>query len=597
MSEGTGSWGGWSDPDARLASDPGASGADLARIASSRPDLHAALAANPSTYPALLDWLRALHDPAVDAALAARSSSAPPPAAPSPYQAPAAAPYGAPAPAAPESGPYGTSAAYGAPASSSSSPYGAPASSYYGASAQTPYGTPASSSSTDWQGYAPAVATGSVPVLLEPQAPRRRRTGMWIGIGVAAALVVGGGVTAFAVVGSKIGGSPTPEAAVTKLLDGVAKKDALTLAGALSPAEFEPFRDAYTDLTDTKAAASAEATAAVRKTLDSLTITVEDLDTRSTTLDDGLAKVSVTDGTLTVDGDPDVIADVIAAAFQNADEDQLLGMDADDLRDELADELSDNLPYTLDLADDLRFEGDDPFLVTVQEGGKWYVSPLMTLGEYLTVSEGIERGDMPDPADAVVPKDPADAARQFAAALEKVPSGDLGPLANVLPLAERRFVTVYGQAFVDEAMAQEGADSGGSLDVTSSDFETVGQDGASAQVAPSDLAFEITDSWGDTTSFATDGRCLTVQGPYDDTHACTSDLPLLGSLGLDEFDLTAVREGNGWYVSVLGTVGSWLTTAELNARQLLDEGKLDDPDWWSSQLPDDVACSAFGSCY
>ena len=43
----------------------------FAVFATSRPDL----AANPATYPALLDWLAALHDPAVDTALATRPRS------------------------------------------------------------------------------------------------------------------------------------------------------------------------------------------------------------------------------------------------------------------------------------------------------------------------------------------------------------------------------------------------------------------------------------------------------------------------------------------------------------------------------------------
>jgi hypothetical protein len=41
-------------------------------IAASRPDLRPLVAANPSTYPDLLQWLGHLGDPAIDAALARR---------------------------------------------------------------------------------------------------------------------------------------------------------------------------------------------------------------------------------------------------------------------------------------------------------------------------------------------------------------------------------------------------------------------------------------------------------------------------------------------------------------------------------------------
>ncbi|MGF0117247.1 hypothetical protein ACQFYA_13125 [Promicromonospora sp. Marseille-Q5078] len=57
---------------AAQAMDPSTPLADLARIAAEAPHLRSYVAANPSTYPALLDWLGALGDPAVDAALRSR---------------------------------------------------------------------------------------------------------------------------------------------------------------------------------------------------------------------------------------------------------------------------------------------------------------------------------------------------------------------------------------------------------------------------------------------------------------------------------------------------------------------------------------------
>ncbi len=60
------------DPQAVAAADPSTSGQELMTIAANRADLRPVIATNPSTYPALLDWLRALGDPDVDAALARR---------------------------------------------------------------------------------------------------------------------------------------------------------------------------------------------------------------------------------------------------------------------------------------------------------------------------------------------------------------------------------------------------------------------------------------------------------------------------------------------------------------------------------------------
>ncbi len=406
MSEGTGGWGSWSDVDARLAADPGTSGEDLARIAAARPDLRAALAANPASYPALVDWLRLLHDPMVDRALEARSSLGTVGDVPNPA-------YTAPSPAytAPNPGYRASSPAYGAwsPASTAPGPaYTAPGPAYT-APAHDPAlagsGQPASAWS--WQGYDPGATGGSVPVLLGPEPSRRRRGRVWIGVGVAVALVLGLGGAGYAFVGAKLAGSATPEAAVAKLLAGVAKKDPLGLAGAISPAEFSPFTSVYGDLTDRTATGDPTVQAAVRKALDSLTITVDGLQTQSSRLDDGLAKVTIVGGTVTVDGDPAVIADAIATATGSSAQ-GLLAMDSAGLRSQLSDELSGKLPYTLNLARDLAFQGDAPFLVTVQEKGKWYVSPLMTLGEYIAQSQGIRRGAMPTAADLVKPKDPVD---------------------------------------------------------------------------------------------------------------------------------------------------------------------------------------------
>jgi hypothetical protein len=57
---------------AAQALDPATPLADLAQIVQEAPHLRPHVAANPSTYPALLDWLGALGDPAVDAALRTR---------------------------------------------------------------------------------------------------------------------------------------------------------------------------------------------------------------------------------------------------------------------------------------------------------------------------------------------------------------------------------------------------------------------------------------------------------------------------------------------------------------------------------------------
>ena len=45
-----------------------------------------------------------------------------------------------------------------------------------------------------------------------------------------------------------------------------------------------------------------------------------------------------------------------------------------------------------------------------------------------------------------------------------------------------------------------------------------------------------------------------------------------------------------------GTVGSLTTTVEKHLAELAQEGKLDDPAWWQSQLPTSTGCALAGGC-
>ena len=70
------------------AADPQTSMQDMARIAAERPDLWVSLAANPSLYPDLREWLGKVDDPAVKEALRASEQQASPVPAPAAVDAP-----------------------------------------------------------------------------------------------------------------------------------------------------------------------------------------------------------------------------------------------------------------------------------------------------------------------------------------------------------------------------------------------------------------------------------------------------------------------------------------------------------------------------
>ena len=175
------------DADAVAAASPLTPAAELARIATYRPDLHAVLATNPSTYPGLVDWLRHSEDPAVQAALAARFAHSG--AAPAPPPPPAAA--SAPPPPAAASAPVAPSA----PSSLPALPPGA--------------GTPASGSFA-----VPGPQTGGYPAAA-PQpapaapAPPRRRVSRPVIITVAVLVISGAVVLGMHLLGGDSADGPT----------------------------------------------------------------------------------------------------------------------------------------------------------------------------------------------------------------------------------------------------------------------------------------------------------------------------------------------------------------------------------------------------
>lgn len=429
-------------------------------------------------------------------------------------------------------------------------------------------------------GARPGVQTWSLEY---QQPPRRRRTGLWVGVGLGVVALLGVAVAGWFLVGAKLVAPATPTAAVNRFVDGLQQKDGLALLGVLSPSEVQPFRQMASEMThDAGSATTADPATlrALQDAFDSMTITPHDLQLTEETLDVGLTKVSITSGTLTLDGDPEAIADAVVAAM--GQDNPLATQDATAVHDEIAQSLT--LPYTLDFADEDIWDGTPFYLVTVREGRGWYISPLMSLGDYMLTGSGVDvqRGSMPRDADVAHPDSPQAAAQQLAAAIPSLVKGDSQPLVAVLPEAERRFVAVYLQPLIARATDGQGVD----LALTAGDFEVTDQTSDRASVVPANLAYSLVeDGVSGTISF--DGDCLATAA--DDGSggfsSCLSDVPLLTELGLDHPALVTVKEDGGWYVSTIGTFAELARTAGANLTRLEKEGKLDDPEWLQQQLP------------
>ena len=594
-----------SDFSLAQAADPSTPAALLGEIATHRPDLRAAVASNPTAYPELLDWLRSFGDPAVDAALAARGGAAPvaqgyanqqdwaQPAQPAqqtqPVQ-PAQPGYQSaqdPSVTQPLPTGYGAYSAYGV--TPTTPPAGAPASQW---------GPPASAAAGQWSpggqwDASGQSATGENSAWGQPAPARTKsRRGLWIGIGVVGALVVAGGAfAANALWFSKVGGAKTPEAAVTQMLDAAVSKDLVGMYGVTSPSEFENTTmalDLFTKQVGAYGDLDIDALVDVYEDyVDAFDLNLDGLEVEVEEIEDGLAKVNIVAGELTVDADADALSEATIDAMAEFDgllselfsvSGSPLPTDAE-IRDEIGTAVAETFPVDVS-ADDL----EDPFLMVVREGGSWYVSPTLTVLEYGAIAEGVERGTLPSGDLAGQFDSPEAAADGLVAGMtEYVATGDEDTLLKLLPLADRRALSLYGN--FDEVDVAEFDDLQEMLENGEMDASfTVRDEGDGVAWLQLDTFSFAGDVDGVSGSLTIDGECLSADVEGQLVNACLDDVPALKELGLGDLSLIAVEEDGSWYISYAGTAGDSSGILLANLLRLHDEGKLTDMQWWMDNL-------------
>ncbi len=423
------------------AADPGTSMQDMARIAAERPDLWASLAANPSLYPDLREWLGQVDDPAVKEALSASAQRAAErvPAGDEPAEAPAAeeapaddAPAaevedvktdGAEADSAQE-----TPTAEAVTAENASEPVAAeeapaddaPAAEVEdvktdGAEADSAQEAPTAvmgtpppppSAPTAAMGTpppppsAPTAAMGTPPP--PPSAPTaamgtppppparaggKRRRKKWVPIAavLAVVLAVGGGTFAVYTYLTQRGAA-SPDEVMSTVSQAIADKDIISMFKMVSPSEIDTVADSADAIRDggsdsRKGSSKADPGALLSK--DAINNYLEALD------------VSTSDMTYTVDQKSDdlavatisswhldvrvdqSLADTLRTRYQSAKGSSL----TDDEEEFFSDLDFSDLSYDGDVADDFR--DDIPLeIVMIKEDGRWFISPLMTSAQW-----------------------------------------------------------------------------------------------------------------------------------------------------------------------------------------------------------------------
>lgn len=533
------------DPEREVV-DPATSAARLQAIVAERPDLGAAVARHPQAYDGLLDWLAVHGDAAARDAVAWRRSPVPPPPPPAP-----ALPDVASAAATPV-----------APAGVQPSPY-VSAIAEPGAVA----GTPA-----------------------EPR-PRTRR-GLVIGLVAGAlVLVLAGGGVAWALVAGVFGGSSSPQAAVEKLLNGAIGGDPVALLTALAPSEVGALRPAVEQVGAIDAGdGGTDYLALVTQLKDAADVRLEGLEYETEEIADGIVVVRIVAGILTIDGDPERIANalvafteqsLVASAREWGRSDAEIQSELEGYRDRIAAGLE--LPFVLDVEqlnrENREYYTDSPFAAVAVDEGGWYVSPLLTYGEFAfaqwrNYDETARRGaGIVEARRFDTPDDALDGSVR--AAERYLVSGRTRDVAEVLPLPERRLVSIYGGMYdVDPSYLARVT-----IDTARFDVEPAS---GQAEARIEELVIHVDGDF----SITIRDICATWNREYyssysdswqtDNGSGCLDRLPGLSGLGLEDARIVLVKENGGWLVSPIATIGAAATRASENLAALAREDRLED---------------------
>lgn len=563
------------DPRVEL-DDPNTSAQRLFEIAQSNPELGSLIASHPNAYPELVQWVSQTQP--AEPAVAAETVQQP--------EAPHAEQYAQPTQQYPQVQQQYRQPQQYTPQTTPLQQGGYPAAGPAAAATAAAPGGP---------GY-PA-GPGPYPQTGGRQPPRKSRKGMWIAIIAIVVVValVATGLIIWNSVANKISGSKTPEAAAQKMVEGFASVDPLTIYGSLSPSEVSAFQEPFDEWLDMDVSEEDDATA--RELMNELAaafdISVDDLEIETEEIIEGVERSVYRSGTITVDGDEDKIVGIIMEMYDlNSDLADSTGMgpglgmmDEDMVEDELRAEL--DLPQTLDFAEIGRDSGTYVSVVTVEENGQWYVSPLLTgadIAYQVMQGLGAPSGRLGTSLIEGVPSDSPEAAA--AALTDAIVNGDsLEDVATHLPLAERRLISIYGPAF------EIPSDWNDEIDLRENEFSSE-RDGSKARISIENLEIvQLFTSYGSPQELENSillwDHCAEVTSEYysswedevisNSFSGCLNEIGIIyEEFGIDHFALIGVEEDGGWYVSPINTIADMTAVVIGHVAELSREGRLEE---------------------
>ena len=365
------------------------------------------------------------------------------------------------------------------------------------------------------------------PQPLQPASPGRLAA-LWIGV---LALLAGGIFGVFYLAGEDEG---TPEDAVQRMLAAVADEDVLGMLAALPPSERDPLRDNLTEMAKELRRLEVLAEDFDLAKIRGLDLSFEGVEMTGTPLGDGVSSVRITKGT---------------SSYRVVPRDLPLGRFVRDL-------LGDGLPAEPETGSEPISQDDSTDqIVTIKEGGRWYVSVNYSIAEAARLESG-----------APVPKFGqglrADGEASPEAAVEQLLRAglalDLRRVIELLPPDEARALHDYAPLFLDDATA---AASEIGFEAEWKSIELASRrsgDRATVTIDKLAVAFDVAGERGEVSY---DGRCVQIAAPDvppEESRICPEDQELPQAFDfasrLPAQGFTVVERGGEWYVSPTRTV-------------------------------------------
>ena len=369
---------------------------------------------------------------------------------------------------------------------------------------------------------------------------------------VAVLVVIGGGAFALTRFLPGAGGFATPNALANSVSSAFDSNKLANLAPALAPSELEAATLWQKDYkangkADWTKLMSPEAMADYIGQIDISKSTIEHtVDEKSENL--SLITITKWEGEITVKPE---LADKFREYYEKAKGDKLTA-DESKMFDDLKRDISEEPNYSGNILQRL-FNTDKLTLVSVKEGGKWYISPVMTMAEQMVSYSSVTPNYGADFTNVEGAKSPEEAVSGMVDALRNGAGMGDKDFYRFLDLPERRVAAVYGGSGSTGGV-------GDSIQVNWGLTSTKVSGGAVVNFGTTSITFDgnykvefnndtVTYSYAD--SGSSYNSRYTSSKPQSQTVRFTE-----GLVNPERLGIFAVQDNTGWHVSFISTVGN-----------------------------------------